>query len=76
MNGDDLGHDPARCQRPICPECDAFNAGYSTGKAKAHFELRALDHDPAAGYGCEPCKTARIVRARRGAAARYKESRQ
>ena len=39
-------HDPAGCQRPICPECDAYN------------------HDLAAGCGCEPCKTARIVRAR------------
>ena len=60
-------HDPAGCQRPICPECDAYGAGYSAGKSKAHFEVRNLDHDLDAGCGCEPCKTARIVRARRGA---------
>ena len=64
-------HDPAGCQLPECRRCADFFEGYSVGKAKTHFELRNLDHDPAVGCGCEPCKTARIVRARRGAAARY-----
>ena len=59
-----MPHDVARCQRPICPECDAFAEGWSAGKAKAHFEVRDLDHDPDAGCGCDPCKTIRIVRAR------------
>ena len=45
-------------------DAPTFREGYSVGKAKTHFELRNLDHDPAVGCGCEPCKTARIVRAR------------
>ena len=32
--------------------------------ALAHFELRSLDHDPAAVYGGEPCKTTHVVTAR------------
>ena len=59
-----MPHDVARCQRPICPECDAFNYGYAVGKSKAHFEVRSLDHDLAAGCGCEPCKITRAARAR------------
>ena len=59
----DYRHDPTRCSCPDCRLCDVYHAGYAAGKAKAHFELRALDHDPAAGCGCEPCKTARIVTA-------------
>ena len=55
----DYRHDPALCSAPDCGLCNAFNVGYSAGKAKAQFELRALDHYPAAGCGCEPCKTAR-----------------
>ena len=57
-------HDPARCQLPSCGRCDDFGAGYSAGKAKAHFEVRSLDHDLAAGCGCEPCKITRAARAR------------
>ena len=49
----DYGHDPALCQSPVCSWCDAFNYGYAVGKAKAHFELRSLDHDPAAVWGGE-----------------------
>ena len=60
----DYGHDPALCQSPVCSWCDAFNYGYAVGKAKAHFELRSLDHDPAAVYGGEPCKTTRVVTTR------------
>ena len=60
----DYGHDPVLCQSPVCSWCDAFNYGYAVGKAKAHFELRSLDHDPAAVYGGEPCKTTRVVTAR------------
>ena len=57
-------HDPALCQSPVCSWYDAFNYGYAVGKAKAHFELRSLDHDHAAVYGGEPCKTTRVVTAR------------
>ena len=49
----DYGHDPVLCQSPVCSWCDAFNYGYAVGKAKAHFELRSLDHDPAAVWGGE-----------------------
>ena len=59
-----ITHDLARCSCTDCQLCDVYHAGYAAGKVKAHFELRALDHDPAAGCGCEPCKTARIVTAR------------
>ena len=44
----DYCRDPALCQSPVCSWCDAFNYGYAVGKAKAHFELRSLGHDPAA----------------------------
>ena len=60
----DYCHDPVLCQSPVCSWCDAFNYGYAVGKAKAHFELRSLDHDPATVYGGEPCKTTRVVTAR------------
>ena len=60
----DYGHDPVLCQSPVCSWCDAFNYGSAVGKAKAHFELRSLDHDPAAVYGGELCKTTHVVTAR------------
>ena len=41
-----------------------FQLRLAVGKAKAHFEFRSLDHDPAAVYGGEPCKTTHVVTAR------------
>ena len=41
-------------------ECPCYSMGYSDGKDKAHFELRAhVRANHAADCGCEPCKTER-----------------
>ena len=60
----DYCHDPVLCQSPVCSWCDAFNYGSAVGKAKVHFELRSLNHDPAAVYGGEPCKTTHVMTVR------------
>ena len=51
-----MHHDPALCDLPVCAQCDAYGAGYSVGKAKAHLELRSLKLGPphAEACGCEP----------------------
>ena len=63
--------------RPVCdcPEpCACYTEGYSHGKDKAHFEIRAvLDSNHAAGCGCEPCKTVRTVIRRKQMAGRWPE---
>ena len=53
-------HDYAGCQVEVCVQCDSYTAGYTAGKGKAFFEIRAV---PSSGHtqdcACRPCSSVR-----------------
>ena len=58
-----MSHDPALCDRAVCPECDAYGDGYAAGKAKSYEEIEAVlssDHTP--DCGCQPCLVVKVSR--------------
>ena len=53
-------HDYAGCRIQVCGLCDAYSDGYSHGKDKAFFEIRAVpDAGHAQDCGCRPCNAVR-----------------
>ena len=62
MHIEELNDHLAECQLEPCLVCGIYSVGYSAGKDKAHFEVRAWrpdDHSRACS--CNPCRTARAV---------------